>query len=310
MFLEHYRLYWKNYTNFKGRTPRSGYWFVFLWNVIINTALSLIVYAIVYSSAKTALGGLLGAYSDPFGFLSNPFSTSGDVFSGVFGGAIGLSIMSVIIMVWSVANIIPGLSIAVRRLHDTGRRWFWLLISFGPAILLAIYSIILVANPYSALFGGMGILAILLIVTIVCEVVYLILMCLPTSPNAIGASTHGMYPQWQDGRGRQDEGGACIVGITGMYKGAVFPIDEDEELILGRDAMLSHIVITENAEKVSRKHLTVSFDSYDNVYVVTDNSSNGTYLADGTRVVANIPVKLQRGTIIYLAKKENTFKLV
>jgi len=107
----------------------------------------------------------------------------------------------------------------------------------------------------------------------------------------------------------ESEGEASIVGISGMYKGFSFPIASDEELILGRDAMLSHIVITENAEKISRKHLTVSFDSYDNVYMVTDHSSNGTYLADGTRLVANIPVKLQRGTVIYLAKKENSFKL-
>jgi len=105
------------------------------------------------------------------------------------------------------------------------------------------------------------------------------------------------------------EGGAAIIGVTGMYKDVTFPLDNDEELIIGRDAMLSHIVITSGAEKISRKHITVSFDSYDNVYTVTDNSSNGTYLADGTRLVANIPVKLQRGTVIYLAKRDNTFKL-
>jgi predicted component of type VI protein secretion system len=127
-----------------------------------------------------------------------------------------------------------------------------------------------------------------------------------------------MYPQWQDGYG--DSGGyyrheptssatTTIVGISGMYRGAAFPLDDDEELILGRDAMLSHIVITENAEKVSRKHVSVSFDPYDQVYTVVDHSSNGTFLADGTRLVANIPVKLKRGSVIYLAKKENSFKL-
>jgi len=105
------------------------------------------------------------------------------------------------------------------------------------------------------------------------------------------------------------EGDASIIGVVGMYKGITFPIASDEELIIGRDAMLSHIVITDSAEKISRKHITVSFDTYDNVYTVTDHSSNGTYLADGTRLVANIPVKLQRGTVIYLAKRDNTFKL-
>ena len=103
--------------------------------------------------------------------------------------------------------------------------------------------------------------------------------------------------------------GPSVVSLSGMYKGAAFPIPENEELIFGRDAAFCHVVITENAEKISRKHVTISFDPNNNVYVVTDNSSNGTYLADGSRLVANIPVRLRRGTIIYLAKRDNSFEL-
>ena len=100
-----------------------------------------------------------------------------------------------------------------------------------------------------------------------------------------------------------------IVGISGMYEGIAFPLELDEELIIGRDAMFSHIVITEKAEKISRKHITVSFEEDDNVYTATDHSSNGTRLEDGTRLETNVPVSLKRGTVIYLANDDNAFKL-
>lgn len=35
-FVESYRLFWENYVNFNGRSRRSDYWNVFLWNIIIN----------------------------------------------------------------------------------------------------------------------------------------------------------------------------------------------------------------------------------------------------------------------------------
>ncbi|EFR88528.1 conserved hypothetical protein, partial [Listeria marthii FSL S4-120] len=35
-FLEAYKSFWKNYTNFKGRAPGSAFWYVIVWNMIIN----------------------------------------------------------------------------------------------------------------------------------------------------------------------------------------------------------------------------------------------------------------------------------
>ena len=115
------------------------------------------------------------------------------------------------------------------------------------------------------------------------------------------------YDDYENRRGyRRRE--PSIVCLSGIYKGAVFPIPKNEELIFGRDAALCHIVITDNAGKISRKHVTISYDPINDVYVVTDNSSNGTYLADGSRLVTNIPVRLRRGSIIYLAKRDNSFE--
>jgi len=84
----------KNYAKFEGRATRSEYWWfvLFYWLVII---VPLIVAAIINSQ--------------------------------VISGIIGL-----VIMVALLGLIIPSLAVSVRRLHDTDRSGFWLLIAFLP----------------------------------------------------------------------------------------------------------------------------------------------------------------------------------
>ncbi|MDR1017550.1 MAG: FHA domain-containing protein [Lachnospiraceae bacterium] len=108
----------------------------------------------------------------------------------------------------------------------------------------------------------------------------------------------------------QADSGAAIKGITGMYAGASFPIADYEPIVIGRDSAVSHIVISENSSKISRAHVSISFDPNSNMYTVIDRSSNGTYLDDGTRLLSNQPRQVSRGTSIYLAKRDNTFRLL
>ncbi|MFJ5864057.1 DUF805 domain-containing protein [Streptomyces parvus] len=49
----------------------------------------------------------------------------------IIGNAIGVEFISYI---YSVAVIIPALAVAVRRLHDTGRSGWWLLIALVPLV--------------------------------------------------------------------------------------------------------------------------------------------------------------------------------
>jgi len=84
----------KNYVNFKGRARRKEYWGFVLFNLIIAIALSFI---------GGLIGGLLGDGS----------------------GTLGL----VLYYLYCLGVILPGLSVLVRRLHDTGRSgWLWLLV--------------------------------------------------------------------------------------------------------------------------------------------------------------------------------------
>jgi uncharacterized membrane protein YhaH (DUF805 family) len=97
----------KQYVDFSGRARRTEYWMFTLFNVII-----LIVLGIV----DRALG--FGSFSGTSGGGSVAFSAS----LGVLGG------------IYSLAVLLPSLAVAVRRLHDTNRSGWWLLIGLIPII--------------------------------------------------------------------------------------------------------------------------------------------------------------------------------
>ena len=102
---------------------------------------------------------------------------------------------------------------------------------------------------------------------------------------------------------------ASVTGMSGMYAGQTIPLMPNDEMIIGRDNAMCNLIVDKNAEKVSRKHCGVVFNPVQGVYMVTDYSSNGTYIDGGNRLVANMPTSLRRGAIIALGNKENRFKL-
>ncbi len=99
-----------------------------------------------------------------------------------------------------------------------------------------------------------------------------------------------------------------MTGLSGMYAGQQIPLAINEELLIGRDGTCN-LIIDKQAEKLSRKHCSILYDRARNVYMVTDFSSNGTYIDGGNRLVANMATQLQRGTVIALGNRENRFRL-
>ena len=86
----------KKYAVFSGRARRKEYWYFVLFNVLIAIVLAILDYAIVTAGAA---GGM-----------------------GVLGG------------LYMLAVLIPGLAVAIRRLHDTNRSGWWFLIVLVPLI--------------------------------------------------------------------------------------------------------------------------------------------------------------------------------
>ncbi len=107
----------KQYVDFSGRARRTEYWMFTLFNTIILIVLELV---------DKALG---------FGSFSG--STSGGVaVSASLGLLSGL---------YSLAVLLPTLGVSVRRLHDTDRSGWWLLIGLIPlvgAIVLLVFFVL------------------------------------------------------------------------------------------------------------------------------------------------------------------------
>lgn len=86
----------KKYADFSGRAPRAEYWWFYLL-IIVGYLVAMILDSIV------GTGGVLGSY-------------------GILTLVLGLAI------------IIPSLAVGARRLHDTDRSGWWLLIGLIPLI--------------------------------------------------------------------------------------------------------------------------------------------------------------------------------
>lgn len=86
----------KKYAVFSGRARRKEYWFFVLFNIIISIVLAVI-------------DGVTGSFSPEAGM-------------GLLGG------------IYTLAVLIPGIAVSVRRLHDTERSGWWLLIALVPLI--------------------------------------------------------------------------------------------------------------------------------------------------------------------------------
>ena len=88
---------WKKYATFTGRARRTEYWMFYLFNMIFAFVLSF-------------MDGILG--------LTN---------NGGYGPLYGL---------YGLAVLIPAIAVGVRRMHDTGRSGWWLLLPIANFVFL------------------------------------------------------------------------------------------------------------------------------------------------------------------------------
>ncbi len=102
MIMEQFQRYFvdtlKNrYADFKGRASRSEYWYFMLFSLIIGIILA---------------------------FLDSLIGTAPDDKAGA--GILGT--------IFSIATFIPALSLAIRRLHDIGKKGWWVLAGVIPIV--------------------------------------------------------------------------------------------------------------------------------------------------------------------------------
>ena len=87
----------KKYLLFDGRARRKEYWMFSLFNFIVCIVLNILAQVLANISAIGVI----------FGFLP---------------------------LIYSLAILLPGIGLSIRRLHDTNRSGWWLLISLVPLV--------------------------------------------------------------------------------------------------------------------------------------------------------------------------------
>lgn len=99
----------RQYADFEGRARRKEYWMFFLINFLISIGFTILA------------------------------SIAGSISNGL------AMIFSSISMLYSLAVLIPGIAVGIRRLHDIGKSGWMLLVAFIP-IAGAIWLIVLLAT--------------------------------------------------------------------------------------------------------------------------------------------------------------------
>ena len=106
-----YKSFWTKAFDFKGKSNRSDYW---LGGVLANSIVYILLFIImgIAASINDILGGL---------------------FSDIF-------------ILYALGQIIPGLSISIRRLRDAGKEWAWIFINLVPFV-GGVWFIVLLCAP-------------------------------------------------------------------------------------------------------------------------------------------------------------------
>lgn len=98
-----------------------------------------------------------------------------------------------------------------------------------------------------------------------------------------------------------------IRGLRGDYAGREIPIRPGHKIRIGRSHGDNDLVVS--SIKASRRHCIVTYSEDQKGYFVKDLSSNGVYLAQGTRLPKNVDVPLPAGTVIFLGNEQLSFEL-
>ena len=149
----------EKYADFTGRAPRAEFWWYFL---------AVIIASIVARIIDNILGmSLMG----PYGPLS---------------------------LILMLGLLVPNIAVGVRRLHDTDRSGWWILLPVVPyclAFVLGGAAMMGGAASGSAMGmgAGMGIAAIFLLIGAACALLLLVFYCLPGTPgdNRYGPNPYG-----------------------------------------------------------------------------------------------------------------------
>ena len=171
----------KRYAEFSGRSRRMEYWMYALGIAILYVIMIGVVMVIAVTAAASA------SSSDPSGVPNT---------GGLIGMMMGMGIAAIFFVIILLGLFIPTLAVQVRRLHDSDRSGWWVMLYWGPYLLSILVSIAAIgavgAGGADNVATGMGAINLLLsLVSFVGWVVLIVFSCLPGTP---GANRYGPDP--------------------------------------------------------------------------------------------------------------------
>ncbi|MGZ8283968.1 MAG: DUF805 domain-containing protein [Allosphingosinicella sp.] len=163
----------RRYADFSGRSRRMEFWMWVVFQVLIGIAFMILIFA---------LGGAA--------------MMSGDMNQLMAVGGVVL-VIYLLYMLTALAFFIPNLAVTMRRLHDTGRSGWWVMLFWGPYLLMLASTFVIgaeAASGGSGAAGGMlGLIAMLALLA--GSLVLLVFMFLE---GTRGPNQYGPDPKGQD----------------------------------------------------------------------------------------------------------------
>lgn len=99
----------------------------------------------------------------------------------------------------------------------------------------------------------------------------------------------------------------CLAGRSGIYEN--MEMEVGAEMIIGRNAGACQLVYPETARGISGIHCKIQ-NTENGVFLTDLGSTNGTFLADGTRLLPDRPQMMPDGQGFYLGSRENGFDIL
>ena len=153
----------KRYAEFSGRSRRQEFWMFMLGTFLLYFVLMIVAMTIGFGALGMAATGGANAMA-----------------GGMVGLFASMGLMTVVIGVLWLGLLIPTLAVSVRRLHDSDRSGWWLLLYFAPYLFSTVFKVMAVSANSGTLVMLAGLLS---LVGLIGAIVLLVFYCLPGTPG-------------------------------------------------------------------------------------------------------------------------------